>query len=185
MNDVGDYYHKVHIVEDTPANLEWKELAVEQAVEKLMTEMLDDAMVLQNNNAGEEDLYESESDDSYMKGVVSSAAEAAMTDTARILPYTRETIERFIDALRYNLIFNVGFDVMGLHPDDEKSCLCPCCKNMMNWRENFKLQSMTERDKCQGFHRLTTPNGLMDHLNKLGRDGGYLHRGVELYLIEM
>ena len=185
MNDINDYHHKSHIFDDTADNIEWKELAVEQTVEKLMAEMIEDSKVLQNTNVGGEDLYESESDDSYMKDACSSAAEATMTETARSLPYTKETIVRFIDALRYNLIFNVGFDVMGIHPDDEKSCLCPCCKNMIKWRQNFNVEFMTDKDSCQGFHKLTTPKGLMDHLNKLGTQGGYLHRGVELYLIEM
>ena len=98
------------------------------------------------------------------------------------LPYTKSIIHNFIDALRYNLLFSVGFDVVfGNHPDDEKSCLCPCCKNMVKWRENFQVNYMIEKDKCD-YHRKSLPKGLMDHLKKIGDGGGYLHLGTELYL---
>ena len=213
MNDINDYYHKNHIIDDTPDNIEWKKIAVEQAVEKLMTEMTNDAKKLQKNdndvsegpaadatnNTTETTITETSKKLPYTRvilqksnrvsdgptAVANNTIEAPITEIATSLPYTRVEIERFIDALRYNLIFNIGFDVMGIHPDDEKSCLCPCCKNMIKWRQNFNIEFMTDKDACQGFHKFTTPKGLMDHLHKLGTQGGYLHRGVELYLIEM
>jgi Zn ribbon nucleic-acid-binding protein len=170
-------------MEDTDERAEKKRLAVEYAVKKLMTEMMEDAAQTQNTN---QVIYESDSEDSYMQDTVPISAGATATATANAtnLAYPRSTIEKFIDSLRYNLIFNVGFDVNGIHPDDEKSCVCPCSKTMSRWRDNFGVNHMESKDKCN-YHKKAVPKGLMDHLHKTGKQGGFLHRGIELYLTKM
>lgn len=152
--------------------------------------MMNDAKASQSssNNNNHSIEYESESsEDSYMQNVVSTAAEAisSTTEGTRNLPYTRNTIEKFMDSLRFNLIFDVGFSVQGHNPDDEKSCFCPCSKIMKKWRSNFSVEFMIDKDECQGYHQRATPKGLMDHIRKVGTVGGYLHRGVELYLTHL
>jgi hypothetical protein len=146
-----------------------------------MTEMIEDAAKTQNTN---QDIYESDSEDSYMQDTVPITAGGAATANTANLAYPRSTIEKFIDSLRFNLIFNVGFDVKGIHPDDEVSCFCPCSKTMSDWRDNFKVNHMESKDKCN-YYRRAEPKGLMDHLRKTGEQGGFLHRGIELYVTKL
>ena len=143
-----------------------------------MEEMIRDTTP--NNN--DQNVYDSESEDSYMQDVVPLGTGVAGSAVSSTLPYSRATVEKFIDSLQYNLIFNVGFDIIVTNPDDEKSCFCPCSRYMTRWRENFKITYLMEKDKCT-YHRRATPKGLMDHLRKLGQEEGcYMHRGIELYI---
>jgi hypothetical protein len=134
-----------------------------------MKEMSENAIADDDKN---KDLYESDSEDSYMKDV----------GPAITLPYTRQTLTKFLESLPYNLIFLVGFDVVGINPDDEESCFCPCCKSMLTWRENFKITYLIEQDQCKKYYQRAKPKGLMDHLHKVAENGGYMHLGIELYI---
>ena len=127
-----------------------------------MEEMTKDSAPLNNESE-----YESDSDmsDGYMQDVVPvGQGSCGMRET----PYPRSTVENFIDSLQYNLIFNVGFDLVVVNPDDEKSCYCPCSKYMTRWRENFKATYMIEKDSKCCYHKRAPAKGLMDHLRKLG-----------------
>lgn len=181
------YYHSVHIIEDSPENAERKKLAAEAAIESLMSEMLDEIDKSNSLKQSHKNMSESDdsddSEDSYMKdAIVTVGRDSNITEKARSLPYSRRNVEAFIHSLRYNLIFSVGFDVIGINPDDEISCYCPCSKAMDKWRNNFNLQFIITKDECQNFHKAAKPKGLMDHIKQVGSTGGYLHRGIELYL---
>eukprot|EP00551_Chaetoceros_affinis_P008906 CAMPEP_0203668946 /NCGR_PEP_ID=MMETSP0090-20130426/5430_1 /ASSEMBLY_ACC=CAM_ASM_001088 /TAXON_ID=426623 /ORGANISM="Chaetoceros affinis, Strain CCMP159" /LENGTH=945 /DNA_ID=CAMNT_0050533503 /DNA_START=144 /DNA_END=2981 /DNA_ORIENTATION=- len=171
-----DFYLKQQMREDSDDWIQKKQEAAEATVNQLMEEMNRDAAPLDNQSE-----YESDSGDSYMQDVVPAGQGST---GARDLPYPRSTIENFIDSLQYNLIFNVGFDLVVVNPDDEKSCKCPCSKYMTKWRENFKCTFMIEKDKCT-YHKRAAPKGLMDHLRKLGGEGAYLHRGIEIYITKL
>ena len=75
-------------------------MAAEAAIAAVMEKMNKDAAPL-----GNESEYESNSDDSYMQDVVPSGQGSL---GRRDLPYPRSIVEKFLDSLRYNLIFNVG-----------------------------------------------------------------------------
>ena len=51
--------------------------------------------------------------------------------------YSPTELESFITALPYNIIFDSGFLVPGVHPDDEKHCYCPCSKHMVSSLADF------------------------------------------------
>ena len=52
--------------------------------------------------------------------------------------YSPSELEAFVHALPFNIIFDAGFLVPGIHPDDEKHCYCPCAKHMVSlWRTLF------------------------------------------------
>ena len=44
--------------------------------------------------------------------------------------YHPKALETFVRALPFNAIFDAGFIVPGIHPDDEKHCYCPCSKHI-------------------------------------------------------
>ena len=46
--------------------------------------------------------------------------------------YRPKALEKFVRALPFNAIFDAGFIVPGIHPDDEKHCYCPCSKHMVS-----------------------------------------------------
>ena len=88
---------------------------------------------------------------------------------------------KFMKALPYNVVFDVGFHMIGMHQKDEESCFCPCSKmKMIKWRTNFgveHIEKKVERDEC--LNRVYTPNALMDHLSSIGT---YLHIAIRDYL---
>jgi hypothetical protein len=88
---------------------------------------------------------------------------------------------KFMKALPYNVIFDVGFHMIGLHQRDEESCFCPCSKmKMMKWRRNFGIENVekkSEKDDCS--NKFYSPKALMDHLSAIGT---YLHRAIRNYL---
>ena len=47
--------------------------------------------------------------------------------------YHPKALEKFVRALPFNVIFDAGFIVPGIHPDDEKHCYCPCSKHMVSY----------------------------------------------------
>ena len=51
--------------------------------------------------------------------------------------YSSSELESFITNLPYNIIFDSGFLVPGVHPDDEKHCYCPCSKHMVSSLADF------------------------------------------------
>ena len=56
-------------------------------------------------------------------------------------------VKQFFDALPYNLVFLVGFDVLGTSPNDIKHCLCPCSSKCAKWRKQFGLNDIM--DNCE------------------------------------
>lgn len=95
--------------------------------------------------------------------------------------------EYFFENIPNNVIFHVGFDVLiGEH---EECCYCPCNINQVKWRNQFlnegKQDSMAEMpapDRCTNGRQMN-PNGLMDHLDKIGKqEDAVLHRGLAIYL---
>ncbi len=132
----------------------------------------------------------SDDDDSYMKDVCATREEAeaaAHSSHNKSLPYSPTQIYQFFDSLKYNLLFNLGFELKMTHPDDVKNCYCPCSKSMKKWRQNFNVDFLLESDECEGYHSLCRPMGLMSHIRKLGGGDGnggraYLHRGVQIYI---
>lgn len=88
---------------------------------------------------------------------------------------------KFMKSLPFNVIFDVGFHVIGVHPKDEESCFCPCSKmKMIKWRTNFgveQVEKKVEKDECS--NKVYTPKALMDHLLSIGT---YLHRAIHDYL---
>ncbi len=51
--------------------------------------------------------------------------------------YSASALESFISHLPYNIIFDSGFLVPGVHPDDENHCYCPCSKLMVSYLADF------------------------------------------------
>ena len=205
METYEDFFHKKYISPDSIEKKEKKEEAAKYAASKVIELMELHAtptqdIVTENYNNGKKTTttieYSSndDDDDSYMKDVCATReeAEAAASHTSynnsnKSLPYSPTQMNQFFDSLKYNLLFNVGFDLKGIHPDDEKNCYCPCSKSMKKWRQNFNVDFLLESDECEGYHRLCRPIGLMSHIRKLGGgdgDGGraYLHRGIEFYI---
>ncbi len=170
---LSGFYQRKYIVEDSLEVREKKKLAVEEAVEELWSEMVD-----QIRQLPDQDMNESDSEDSYMRDVVPTNRAASVTDATSNLPYTRDNIEKFIDSLRFNLLFNLGFEVRGINPNDEDCCICPC--SMKKWRENFGLEFMNDIDKDCNYNG--TPSGLFQHVTDIGSKGGYLHQGIAKYL---
>ncbi len=189
MDTYNDFYQRKAIVEDSEQWSQKKRGAATYAAEKVIELMIEDqrrAIITttssSDNGRNTTITYESEdSEDSYMKDVCADNSPTAN------LPYHQDFVEKFFDALRYNLLFNIGFDVDGINPDDERSCFCPCSKSMLKWRKNFGVDYLNDVDKCEGYHKRCIPLGLMSHIRKLGGgdgDGGqaYLHRGIEFYI---
>ena len=157
-------------------------IAAEQTIAKVMKKM----EASHPPQAIKTDVYDSDDSDdsegSYMKDVVQLKSDGTRINCN--LPYSRETLSKFVYSLPYNLISFIGFDAVGYNPEDEKSCSCSCPLSMsaIKWRTNFDISFMNDNDKCSGYHKNALPFGLMDHVRKLGESGGYLHLAVQLYL---
>lgn len=88
---------------------------------------------------------------------------------------------KFMRALPFNVVFDVGFHMIGLHQKDEEACYCPCSKmQMVKWRTNFGVENVEKKvDKDECVNKIYTPKALMDHLSSIGT---YLHRAIRDYL---
>ena len=155
------------ICEDTEHWAKRKRDAAEIAVQKVMDVMEHDAIAIASSEN--------------MNRHGSEATTVASYGIPK-LPYYKATVEKFIGALRYNLIFTASFDISVTNPDDEKNCYCPCSKYMTQWRKNFGVTNLSAKDKCS-FHARSSPKGLMDHLRQFGQEQKcYMHRGIDIYL---
>jgi hypothetical protein len=56
------------------------------------------------------------------------------------LMYQPHELESFIECLPYNVVFDAGFVVKGVHPDDEEHCYCPCGRHMVSAYSYFSLK---------------------------------------------
>ncbi len=54
--------------------------------------------------------------------------------------YQSHELESFIKYLPYNVVFDAGFLVKGVHPDDEKHCYCPCGRHMVSFNSHLSLK---------------------------------------------
>ena len=88
---------------------------------------------------------------------------------------------KFMRALPYNVVFDVGFHMIGLHQKDEEACYCPCSKmQMVKWRTNFGVENVEKKvDKDECVNKIYTPKALMDHLSSIET---YLHIAIRDYL---
>ena len=96
-------------------------------------------------------------------------------------------VKQFFDALPYNMVFLVGFDVLGTNPNDAKHCRCPCSSKCAKWRKQFDLNDIM--DNCEEVDDCTfkssEPHGLMQHLKDSNRRKKGLHLFVQLYVEEL
>ena len=86
---------------------------------------------------------------------------------------------KFIQALPYNVLFDVGFFLK----NGVKVCLCPCNKKMEKWKSNFGIDSIsewTDADDCS--NKSYSPKELMDHLRDKKTT---LHKAVRDYLVQV
>ena len=100
---------------------------------------------------------------------------------------TFETLKKWAKALPFNLLFMVGFEVQGLHPNDAKNCYCPCGPKMKDWRRQFGLGQICEANDQCGNNRKMQPSALIAHLQAkyINGAGGYIHGLIELYIREL
>lgn len=98
-------------------------------------------------------------------------------------------VKRFFDALPYNLVFLVSFDVLGIYAKDETHCYCPCSSKCAMWRKQFGLNDIMdnckEADDCGNTFKSSEPHGLMQHLEIKSRNKKGLHLFVQLYVKEL
>lgn len=103
-------------------------------------------------------------------------------------------VKKFFDALPYNVVFLVGFDVLGIYPEDEKHCYCPCSTKCATWRNQFGLNDImdncTEVDDCtpqgsKNTFKRTMPNDLIKHLEAKSENKKGLHHFIKLYVEEL
>lgn len=102
--------------------------------------------------------------------------------------YCPKELRKFFDALPYNATFTIGFDAIGIFPEDEKNCLCPFSNKCAKWRKQFDLEEILDdfqRDNCGKTLQSSTPHGLMQHLQNFNKNKQGLHHYVELYLREL
>ena len=101
----------------------------------------------------------------------------------------KSEVKKFFDALPYNLVFLVSFDVLGIYAKDETHCYCPCSSKCAMWRNQFGLNDIMDNckevDDCGNTFKSSEPHGLMQHLEIKSRNKKGLHLFVELYVREL
>ena len=75
--------------------------------------------------------------------------------------YSEKEVMHFFKSLINNVVFDMGFKVYGLHPNDERNCWCPMGKHMGIWRECFNLEDMAgKKSKAYcGAQKKSNPHG--------------------------
>jgi len=97
-------------------------------------------------------------------------------------------VKKFFDALPYNLVSFVSFDVLGIYAKDETHCYCPCSSKCVMWRKQFDLDGVLDNcqiDDCGNTFKSSEPHGLMQHLETKSRNKKGLHFFVQLYVVEL
>ena len=51
----------------------------------------------------------------------------------------KSEVKKFFNALPYNIVFLVSFDVLGIYAKDDTHCYCPCSSKCATWRKQFGL----------------------------------------------
>jgi len=110
--------------------------------------------------------------------------------------YCPEKLRKVFEALPYNMTFTVGFDALGIFPNDDRHCACPFSRKCAKWRKLFDLEEIFDEyssDICgkgkTATSRFLTPSGLMQHLQTFQKHWNLptpgLHHYVALYLREL
>ena len=97
-------------------------------------------------------------------------------------PYTLKSLNHFASSIRYNYLFDMGFN----HSEATKKaiCQCPCSKYQKIWREQFGIKYVHERDQCT-YHKMVPVENLVQHLNTIASKGGYFHTLTLEYLKQL
>ena len=82
---------------------------------------------------------------------------------------SEDEIRSIVGALKYNVVFDMGFKVLGNLLRDKVNCYCPCNSYMKPWREKFFLNGIGGRGSSGLFKSCTvkvivSPSELIDHL---------------------
>jgi len=74
------------------------------------------------------------------------------------LKYSEKDVSLFFKSLMNNVVFDMGFQVWGIHSDDDKNCWCPCGKHMVAWRECFVIEHLAGKGSdayCEAPSKMT------------------------------
>ena len=123
-------------------------------------------------------------DDAFEKGW-----KAIIEDNFENCQLNKSEVKKFFDALPYNIVFLVSFDVLGIYAKDETHCYCPCSSKCATWRKQFGLNDIMdnckEADDCGNTFKSSEPHGLMQHLEIKSKNKKGLHLFVQLYVKEL
>ena len=118
--DIQDFHIRNDMKEDIDSWMEKKIDAADKALESINEYIA----------AARKTYEDSDSDD----GIETNMFDGAMIDGKIIHsedPYSPSEMEEFVTALPYNILFDSGFMMMGVHENDENYCYCPCSKKMV------------------------------------------------------
>jgi len=71
------------------------------------------------------------------------------------LKYSTKEVSLFFNSLIKNEVFDMGFRVWGLCPDDDTNCWCPCGKHMVAWRECVVVEHLAGKG-CDAYCNATS-----------------------------